>query len=208
VRDEYHGGEAMLKGRKVTLHPLRESDAGILQKWYMDKEFRLAYDAYESIDMDAIKEEIGRGRGGLYDPRQTKLTFMVLRQRDQEPIGVCCLRNIDRLNGNAELLLGIGEKDMRLSGYGLDLLIVLLDLAFYGLGLQKTYMRILENQPYGLQNALKFGYKPEGHLRNHAFVEGKYVNVFFLGLLRSDYEKLSIVPKWKKRIDKGPEDQA
>ncbi|MDR0468432.1 MAG: GNAT family N-acetyltransferase [Peptococcaceae bacterium] len=189
----------MLKGKKVSLRILEEKDAEILQMWYMDKDFRMAYDAYESIDLDTIREEIAQSGGGIYDPRATKLTFLVLRERDQSPIGVCCLRNIDRMNGNAELLLGIGEKDMRLAGFGLDLLIVLLDFAFYGLGLQKTYMRISENQPYGLQSALKFGYKPEGHLRNHMFIDGKYVNVFFLGMLLSDYEKLSIVPKWKKR---------
>jgi len=190
----------MLKGRKVSLRDLEPQDAEILQKWYMDKDFRLAYDAYESIALDSILDEIAQSSGGIYDPRATKLPFLVLRKRDEKPIGVCCLRDIDRMNGNAELLLGIGEKDMRLAGFGLDLLIVLLDFAYYGLGLEKTYMRLLESQPYGLQNALKFGYKPEGHLRNHAFIDGKYVNVFFLGMLKSDYEKLSIVPKWKKRM--------
>ena len=189
----------MLKGKKVCLRTVEANDAGILQKWYMDKDFRQAYDAYESIDLDSIREEIAQSGGGIYNPRSTRLVFLVMRLRDQAPIGVCCLRNIDRMNGNAELLLGIGEKDMRLAGFGLDLLIVLLDFAYYELGLQKTYMRILENQPYGLQNALKFGYKPEGHLRNQAFVDGKYINVFFLGMLKSDYERLSIVPKWKKR---------
>jgi RimJ/RimL family protein N-acetyltransferase len=189
----------MLKGKKVKLRTLEEQDAEVLQKWYMDKDFRQAYDAYESNDLDSIREEIVQSGAGIYDPRQSKLIFMVLRERDEAPIGVCCLRNIDRMNGNAELLLGIGEKEMRLAGFGLDLLIVLLDFAYYELRLQKTYMRISENQPYGLQNALKFGYKPEGHLRNQIFSDGKYVNVFFLGMLKSDYEKLSIVPKWKKR---------
>jgi len=189
----------MLQGKKVCLRTLEAKDAEVLQKWYMDKDFRLAYDAYESIDLDSIREEIAQSRGGIYDPRLTKLTFLVLRERDHAPIGVCCLRNIDRLNGNAELLLGIGEKDMRLAGFGLDLLIVLLDFAYYGLDLRKTYMRVLENQPYALQNALKFGYKPEGHLRDQAFIEGKYVNVFFIGMLKPEYERLSIVPRWKKR---------
>jgi len=181
------------------LRALEASDAEVLQKWYMDRDFRQAYDAYDSNDLDSILDEIARSQEGIYDPRLKILTFMVLRERDQKPIGVCCLRNIDRLNGNAELLLGIGEKDMRLAGFGLDLLIVLLEFSYYDLGLQKTYMRILETQPYGLQNALKFGYKPEGHLRNQAFVDGKYVNIFFLGMLKSEFEKLSIVPKWKKR---------
>ena len=99
--------------------------------------------------------------------------------------------------------MGIGEKDMRLAGFGVDLLIVLLDLAYYDLGLQKTYMKILESQPYGLQNAVKFGYKAEGHLRNQAFIEGKYVNVFFMGMLKSDYEKLSIVRRWKKTQERA-----
>ena len=189
----------MLKGRKVKLRNLEPQDAEVLQKWYMDKAFRQAYDAYESIALDSILDEIAQSSNDIYDPRTTKLTYLVLRERDDVPIGVCCLRDIDRMNGNAELLLGIGEKDMRLAGFGLDLLIVLLDYAYGELGLQKTYMRILESQPYGLQNALKFGYKAEGHLRNQAFVDGKYINVFFLGMLKQDYEKLSIVPKWKKR---------
>ena len=189
----------MFKGKKVTLRPLEESDAEILQKWYKEKEFRLAYNAYESVDLDAIREDVSKTKGRIYDPRLDKMTFLVLRARDNFPIGVCCLRDIDRMNGNAELLLGIGEKDMRLAGFGLDILIVVLDFAFYNLGLQKTYMRILANQPYSLQNSLKFGYKPEGHLRKHSFIDGKYVDVFFLGLLKTEYEKLTIVAKWKNR---------
>jgi len=188
----------MLKGRKIILRAPQISDAGVLQKWYIDKDFRQAYDAYESIDMDSILNEISQYKG-IYDPRMSKLILMVLRERDQKPIGVCCLREIDKLNGNAEVLLGIGEKDMRLAGFGLDTFVTLLDFAYYELGLRKTYMRVLESNPFGLQNALKFGYKPEGHLRDQAFIDGGYVHVFFLGLLKDEYEKLSIVSRWKQR---------
>lgn len=193
----------MLKGRKVILRTLQETDAEILQKWYMDKDFRMAYDAYESIDLEEIRADIRKGQGGIYDPRLNKLMFLVLRQRDLQPIGICCLRNIDRLNRNAEVLLGIGEKPMRLAGYGLDILIVLLDFAYDDLGLEKTYIKVLENQPYGLQNALKFGYKPEGHLRRQAFVDNKFINMFFLGMLKDEYKKLSIIPKWKEKMERG-----
>ena len=188
----------MLKGKKVILRAPEIQDAGILQKWYMDKDFRQAYDAYESIDMDTILSEITQTKS-IYDPHMSKLILLVLRERDQKPIGVCCMRDIDKLNGNAEVLLGIGEKDMRLAGFGLDTFVALLDFAYYELGLKKTYMRVLESNPFGLQNALKFGYKPEGHLRSQAFVDGGYVDVFFLGLLKEEYEKLSIVSRWKKR---------
>ncbi len=188
----------MLTGKKVILRPPEIRDAGVLQKWYMDKEFRQAYDAYESIDMDSILNEIAQSKG-IFDPQMSRLILLVLRARDQKPIGLCCMRDIDKNNGNAEVLLGIGEKDMRLAGFGLDTFVTLLDFAYYELGLHKTYMRVLESNPFGLQNALKFGYKPEGHLRDQAFVDGGYINVFFLGLLKDEYEKLSIVSRWKKR---------
>ena len=76
----------------MILRPLEEDDAAILQKWYMDKEFRLAYDAYESVELETIKEEIRGTKGGMYDPTLTKLPFLVLRSRDMEPIGVLLLK--------------------------------------------------------------------------------------------------------------------
>ena len=48
----------MWKGRKVIVRQPQEKDAPILQKWYMDKEFRQLYDAYSSISLDYILQEI------------------------------------------------------------------------------------------------------------------------------------------------------
>ena len=64
---------------------------------------------------------------------------------------------------------------------------MLLDLAYYDLGLQKpTDPR--SSSPTACKKNAKFGYKAEGHLRNYRlFIEGKYVNVFFfMGMLKSD----------------------
>ncbi|MDR1206228.1 MAG: GNAT family N-acetyltransferase [Peptococcaceae bacterium] len=188
----------MLKGRKIVLRPLTQEDAPILQSWYMDKDFRTTYDEYDSVEMDAICGDIQRHQAGIMDPRAEKLTYMVLRKRDLAPVGICCLRRIDRSNRNAEVLLGIGEKEMRLAGYGLDVLIVLLDIAYYELGLERTYIFACENQPQGLKMGMNFGFVSEGRLRRHRFAEGRYWDVWVLGLLKEEYERLPIVPKWKR----------
>ncbi|QNB45100.1 GNAT family N-acetyltransferase [Thermanaerosceptrum fracticalcis] len=189
----------MWYGRKIILRQLEEADATTLQKWYVDREFRLVYDDYASVALDSIQKEILNAKGDIKDPKTERVVYMVLRKQDQRPIGVAGLRHIDRKNGNAEIVLGIGEKDMRLAGYGVDILIFLLDLVFYELGFEKAYLRIYENNSLGLKSAISFGFIAEGKIRKQAFVEGKYVDLWILGLLREEYEGLPIVPKWKKK---------
>ncbi len=189
----------MYKGRKIILRPLETKDGEIIQKWYVDKEFRMAYDEYTSVELDSIRKEIDITSGNVLDPKTQKVVYLVLRKNDMRPIGLACLRQIDRKNGNAELVLGIGEKDMRLAGYGVDILIVLLDIVYYELGLEKAYLRIYDYHELGLNSAISFGFLTEGKMRKQAFVEGKYVDLWILGLLKAEYEVLPLVPKWKKK---------
>jgi len=189
----------MWNGRKIRLRQLTAADAETLQKWYVDKEFRMAYDEYTSVDLGSIHTEISSSAKDIWDPKIDKVVYMVERRIDQRPIGLACLRQIDRRNGNAEVVLGIGEKDMRLAGYGVDILIVLLDILYYELGLEKAYFRIYDHHDLGLKSALSFGFITEGKMRKQVFLEGKYVDLWILGLLKEEYEALPIVPKWKKK---------
>ncbi|MGI6587513.1 MAG: GNAT family N-acetyltransferase [Peptococcia bacterium] len=189
----------MWKGRKIIFRPLEFRDAATLQKWYVDKDFRLGYNEYASVDLETIQQEIAISGGNIKDPRVEKVVYMVQRKNGQRPIGLAGLRNIDRRNGNAEIILGIGEKDMRLAGYGVDILILLLDIVFYQLGLEKAYYTINDNNGLGLRSALSFGFISEGKMRKQVFVEGNYVDLWILGLLKEEYEALPIVPKWKRR---------
>jgi len=188
----------MLKGRKIIMRQPLENDAVILQKWYMDREFRQMYDAYSSVSLESILQEI-REESSFQDPKTTKVNFIVLRKSDKTPIGVASIREINRQNGNAEIVLGIGEKDKRLAGYGIDMMVVLLDIVFYQLGFEKCYLRVHDNNELGLNSALNFGFKAEGRLRKHSFIEGKYVDLWILAILKEEYEELPIVPRWKAR---------
>ena len=176
----------MWKGRKIILEQLQESDAEILQRWYVDRDFRLGYDEYASVDLETIRREIRQSKADIRDPKTQKVVYLVRRKSDRKPIGLACIRDLDRRNGHAEIVLGIGEKDMRLSGYGVDILIVLLDIVYYELGLEKAYMRIFDNNNLGLKSAISFGFITEGKMRKQAFVEGKYVDQWILGLLKEE----------------------
>jgi len=189
----------MWKGRKIIFRPLELGDAETLQKWYVDRDFRLGYNEYSSVELESIKQEIAVSSGNIKDPRVEKVIYLVQRKSDKRPIGLAGLRNIDRRNGNVEIILGIGEKEQRLAGYGVDILILLLDLVYDQLGLEKAYYNINDNNGLGLRSALSFGFISEGKMRKQVFIEGKYVDLWVLGLLKEEYEALPIVPKWKRR---------
>lgn len=188
----------MWKGRRIILRKPETDDAEIMQKWYMDKEFRQLYDAYSDVSLEGIIKDIKKPCS-IEDPHCEEVHFLVCRKRDGAPIGVSCIRKINRQNGNAEIVLGIGEKDKRLAGYGIDMMIVLLDIVFYQLGFEKCYLKVHNNNKLGLNSALNFGFKKEGCLRRHTFMEGKYIDLWILGLMKDEYESLPIVPKWKAR---------
>ena len=53
----------MWKGRKIIFRPLVAQDAQTLQKWYVDRDFRLGYNEYASVDLAAIRKEITSLKG-------------------------------------------------------------------------------------------------------------------------------------------------
>ena len=68
----------MYTGRKILLEQPTVDDAAILQKWYLNKEFRHWYDSYVSVSLDMIADEIRNGRP-ITDPNATR--EMCIRDR-------------------------------------------------------------------------------------------------------------------------------
>lgn len=188
----------MFSGSKVCLERPQVKDADVLQKWYMDKEFRQVYDGYRGNTLEMITSEIREARAWT-DPQATRFDFIVRSKHTRQPIGMAALMDIDRQNGHVALALGIVDEEYRLAGFGLDLLIVLCDMVYYEFGFDRCYMRVNEHNPLGIRTATSFGFKEEGRLRRHIFSNGQYQDQFILGLLKKEYENISIVRRWKAR---------
>ncbi len=188
----------MFSGRKVLLEKPQIKDADVLQSWYLDKEFRQLYDGYRGNSLDMVMAEIKAGRD-ITDPQATRVNFIVRAKHNGDPIGVAAIMDIDRQNGHAAVAPGIAVESRRLLGYGFDLMVVLCDIVFYEFGFKRCYMRVNDNNQLGLRSALSFGFKAEGQLRDHIFTGGHYVDQWIVGLLKEEYEKLSVVKRWKAR---------
>ncbi len=188
----------MFTGRKVILEKPQIKDADVLQSWYLNKDFRLLYDGYRGNSLDMVMAEIKAARD-ITDPHATQVNFIVRAKHNHEPIGVAAIMDIDRQNGHAAVAPGIALESRRLLGYGFDLMVVLCDIVFYEFGFKRCYMRVNDTNQLGLRSALSFGFQVEGQLRDHVFTGAQYVDQFMVGLLKEEYEKLSVVKRWKAR---------
>lgn len=188
----------MFSGKKVVLTKPQIQDADVLQQWYLNKEFRQLYDGYTGNSLEMIMEEIRNG-SDISDPHAERVNFLVSTKHKNTPIGVASISNIDRQNGHARISLGIADTSRRLGWYGIDLMIVLCDIVFYQFGFNRCYMRINDNNQLAVRTATNFGFRVEGQLRSHVFTGGEYVDQWVLGLLKDEYEKISIVSLWKAR---------
>ena len=188
----------MFSGKKVVLTKPQIQDADVLQSWYLNKEFRQLYDGYTGNSLEMIMEEIRNG-SDISDPHATRVNFIVSTKQKGIPIGVASISDIDRQNGHARISLGIDDTSRRLGWYGIDLMIVLCDIVFYQFGFNRCYMCINDNNQLAMRTANNFGFRMEGQLRSHIFTGGEYVDQWVLGLLKDEYEKISIVSRWKAR---------
>jgi len=102
-------------------------------------------------------------------------------------VGNCCLKNIDGLSKHAELWIYIGDKGNRCRGYGRESLRQLLYYAFNKLSLNRVYLYVLSFNRKALKFYKNSGFKVEGRLREHRFINEKLHDVIYMGILKEEW---------------------
>ncbi|MBF0709153.1 GNAT family N-acetyltransferase [Alkalihalobacillus hwajinpoensis] len=101
-------------------------------------------------------------------------------------IGWVDLKNIDQLNGHAELGIAIGDKRYWGKGYGMSALKAMLHLGFTELSLNKIWLRVEVDNGRAIKSYKQCGFVEEGILREDRYREGKYVDRVRMSILRRE----------------------
>lgn len=102
-------------------------------------------------------------------------------------VGNCSLQSINWHNRSAEFAIVIGEKGARGKGVGTKVLSMVLDHAFYKLGLNRVWTGTAATN-LGMQAvAIKTGMKLEGEFREGMFLNGKFENIRCYGILSREH---------------------
>lgn len=109
-------------------------------------------------------------------------------KRSPALVGDCGLRAIDWKSRKADFFITIGEKQFWDKGFGNDALRIVTRLAFEKMNLNRLWLTVLVDNSRAVRCYEKCGFIHEGLLRQESYVDGKYRDVFMMGLIRADYD--------------------
>ena len=172
----------MLKSAHVALVPLTVDDLPAMFNWINEREQVLLNAPYKPIHEGQHKawfESIQQ--------RNDLVVFGIRLLKDNRLIGSCQLHNINHVHRSAELQIRIGEPYQRGQGYGTEAVRLLLDFAFKDLNLHRVYLHVFSSNAAAIRLYEKVGFVREGLLRKAAHIDGAYVDIVVMGILREEY---------------------
>lgn len=165
----------------VTLGPLLDSDLPVLFQWINEPEQVHWNSAYRPVSETDHREwfEAVRKRGDI-------AIFAIRTVADNRLIGSCQLRHIDPVHRNAELQIRIGQVDERGHGSGTEAVRQLVRYGFRDLNLHRVYLNVFATNAAAIRAYEKAGFQREGQLKEAAHIDGRWVDVVVMGILRQE----------------------
>lgn len=167
-----------LEGATIVLRPVETDDATFLQRVVNDPAVRSGLGAFEPYSHDREREWIEH----LADSDEVHLLVTVNGDR----VGIVGYRPKHAVWGVVEAGYFIDPKYWG-KGYATDALRCLCRYGFEERRLNKVAAEAYETNPASRRVLEKVGFVEEGRLRNEAFIDGEYVDIFRYGLLAEDW---------------------
>jgi len=121
-------------------------------------------------------------------PKGTPTQMIFAIKKDGKLIGELKLQNIRWFNRKAELSI-ILKKEEQSRGTGTEIVKKIIEYAFGKMNLHRLEAEVIETNSASIKLIEKFGFKKEGVLREAKFQNGKFIDIYRYGLLRSEYKK-------------------
>lgn len=185
----------------VKLIRLSSQHIDFIHQCRTDPLFQNNYNIFQGDSLEVIKEDLKRSESS---PLETnKIDWIVVK--NDKPVGLSSLVNLDMKNSRAELLVGFPNKISHSAS--LESTILVIEFAFCTLGLKKLYSYVYVNNQNGQRNTLHLGFEQEGYLKSHIFNPSTgerldlYVNAYFPETFFSDQR---IIKMAKRLLGRRP----
>lgn len=172
----------MLAGTSVGLRPLGSADLPLLHTWINDRQHVLSGAPYRPVS-----DVQHHAWFTALQQRSDLVIFGIERLDEQVLIGSCQLHSIHPVHRSAELQIRIGDAAARGHGYGTEATRLLLRFGFRDLHLHRIFLHVFATNPVAIRTYEKVGMVTEGTLRRAAFIDGQYVDVRIMGILREEF---------------------
>jgi len=170
---------------RIKLRPLKAEDCAVSCAWRNDpdvRDFALGY----RYPVTTAMEQAWYAKAMAGDNKD--VYFAIEDAVSSVFIGIVSLVQVDLISANACFGVIIGDKQFQGGGRGRDALNLMLRYGFDMLRLHRIYLYVpaYNERAYSLYSSA--GFKVEGVMREHVFLNGRYHDVHVMALLKADVE--------------------
>lgn len=176
----------MIYSERIRLRAAEREDLPRFVTWLNDPEVRENMALF--LPLSSTEEERWFESMLQDPPTEHTLIIEIREEGGWRPVGNCGFNHTDWRCRLSELGIFIGEKSLWDKGYGTETMRLLLSHGFKTLNLNRIYLRVFETNPRAIHVYEKVGFVHEGRLRQAEYRDGRYIDVLFMSVLRSDWK--------------------
>lgn len=182
---KYGKGPCMIKTDHIYLNSLKYNDISLIFEWIKNNKqflFNSLNNPINDLQHCECFEQIQK--------RNDKVMFGIRLIEDDKLIGLCQLCNINWQHRCSELDILISDIRTQGIGYETEATRLLLNFAFSDLNLHRVNLHVFETNYRAIRMYEKIGFVREGVMRKMAHIDGKYIDVLIMGILRDEYQNV------------------
>lgn len=174
-----------MRGERCLLRPLSQADAQVTLAWRNDPALRDAVMGYR-FPVTQAREDAWYARI-LQDGGDRRADYAIESLTDGAMVGMTHLAEIDWIARHAGFGIIIGDASRQGQGLAAEAMRLLFGHAFGVLNLRRIHLRVAAYNVRALALYHRFGFREEGRLREHVFLDGRYHDLVLMGLMRADH---------------------
>jgi RimJ/RimL family protein N-acetyltransferase len=175
----------LLRGERIWLRPMEARDMPAYVAGINDTDvggfagYRWPITVDDATAWIEHERQKPHGTGGFF--------FAVCELGDDRFIGTTWFKEVNRLDGNAELAIYM-DKDHIGSGWGTDTQRTLLAFGFGTLGLERVWLTVSAANARAIRSYEKVGFQREGVMRRSFRVKGELTDSLLMSILRDEWK--------------------
>ena len=184
-------------GKRVQLVRPQAYHLPALVRWFSDKDFIAHYNAFMGDPVQAAQAYIQRT---AMPPQQLTQLDWIIEDLVGNAIGIASLADFQHFHRRAELLVGFPQKVS--DRIVLETTLLVLNIAFLHLGLEKVMSLVYGSNHKAQQATLNLGFRQEGKLALHLVspITQQREDLYFNGMLKDEFLNHPTIRKLIKRL--------
>ncbi|MCJ7733036.1 MAG: GNAT family N-acetyltransferase [Anaerolineales bacterium] len=179
----------MIIGDQIRFRAIEKEDLPNFVTWLNDPEVRHGLSLI--LPLSLAEEEDWFGEMLKKSPFERPLAIEIQPDPQKDVwsfVGNCGLFGIDWQNRSAEIGIHIGEKKYWDQGFGTKAMCLALKHGFENLNLHRLWLRVFETNQRAIRSYEKAGFILEGKFRQAQYLDGIYVDVMIMSVLKSEWK--------------------